>query len=301
MMRSLSIFCIAATALALTGCVLPPVVSLSDADPVTDGQEATLTPLVGASQRALLDEYRKATVEFLPQDHGVVDPPKKLPTEIPRVALRQATLQPVEQIPVNSSDQSTLEISRVALRQATLQPVGPTPILSTEQTPQRVSQPYRIKPLQDISLDITPPALFTEQQQPMALPQNEGAQALPMLAQEQPFARDDMVTAGYEWHPSVEGLEFCYQPLYFEEVNLERYGRSFGIVQPAVSAAMFVGRVPLLPYMTFARPARQCTMHPHWSLPGYKIPHWEKQPIVPSVTGSAAEVAALYGIILLIP
>ncbi len=273
MTRSLSIFCIATAALALTGCVLPPVVSLTDADPVTDGQEAALPPLVGASQRKLPDEYQKATVEFQPQDDAAIDPPKELPTEMPRVALRQATLQPVEQ----------------------------TPTLSTGQTPLRAAQPYRIKPLQDISLDITPPALFTEQQQPMPLPHNEGAQALPMLAQEQPFVRDDLVIAGYEWHPSVEGLEFCYQPLYFEEVNLERYGRSFGIVQPAVSAAMFVGRVPLLPYMAFSRPARRCTMHPHWSLPGYKIPQWEKQPIVPSVTGSAAEVAAIYGIILLIP
>ncbi len=293
MTRSFSIVCIASAALALTGCVLPPVVSLTDADPVVHGQEAALTPLVGSSQRKLLEEYQKATIEFQPQDNAAIDPPKELPTEMPRVTLRQATLQPVEQTPAISSHQTTPEIPRVALRQATLQPV--------EQTPARPVTAFRIKPLQDISLDITPPALFTEQQQPMPLPHNEGAQALPMLAQEQPFVRDDLVIAGYEWHPSVEGLEFCYQPLYFEEVNLERYGRSFGIVQPAVSAAMFVGRVPLLPYMTFARPARKCTMHPHWSLPGYKIPQWEKQPILPSVTGSAVEVAALYGIILLIP
>jgi hypothetical protein len=273
MTRLLSIFCVATAALALNGCVLPPVISLTDADPVIDGQEASLTPLEGASQRSLVDEYKKATVEFLPQDHTAIEPPKALPIEVPRVSLRQATLQPVE----------------------------PSPPPATESIATQAAPPFRRKRLQDISLDITPPALFTEQRQPMALPNNEGAQALPMLAQEQPFTRDDLVTAGYEWHPSVEGLEFCYQPLYFEEVNLERYGRSFGIVQPAVSAAMFVGRVPLLPYMAFARPARKCTMHAHWSLPGYKIPQWEKQPIVPSATGSAAEVAALYGIILLIP
>jgi hypothetical protein len=182
---------------------------------------------------------------------------------------------------------------RVSFRQAMLQPVEP-----------ENSQPLklqRVKPIQDISLDITPPTLVTEQNQPIALPQDEGATALPALAQDNPFTRGDLVAAGYQWHPSPAGLNFCYQPLYFEEVNLERYGRSHGILQPAVSAVAFYGRIPLLPYMAFARPARRCTMHAHWTLPGYKIGRWEPQPIVPSVTGSAAELAALYGIILLIP
>ena len=68
------------------------------------------------------------------------------------------------------------------------------------------------------------------------------------------------------------GLAFCYQPLDFEEVNLERYGRSFGILQPVVSGGQFYTRTALLPYHVFAQPARRCTYHPHWTLPGYKIP-----------------------------
>lgn len=42
----------------------------------------------------------------------------------------------------------------------------------------------------------------------------------------------------------------CHNPLYFEEINLERYG--YGCcecVQPAVSAAHFFATVPALPYM----------------------------------------------------
>ena len=39
----------------------------------------------------------------------------------------------------------------------------------------------------------------------------------------------------------------------------------------------------------------------HWTLPGYRIPQWEPHTIVPSLHGAAVEVAAIYGIVLLIP
>ena len=130
---------------------------------------------------------------------------------------------------------------------------------------------------------------------------NFAAEALPVLAQDQPFLRGQLIAAGYEWHPSPQGLNFCYQPLYFEDVNLERYGRSWGCLQPFVSAVHFYSKIPALPYMVFARPARRCTYHAHWTLPGYKIPFREPQPCSPSLAGAAAEVAVAYGIILLIP
>ncbi len=41
---------------------------------------------------------------------------------------------------------------------------------------------------------------------------------------------------------------FAYQPLYFEEVNLERYGRSCGPLQPAISGVRFFGTVASMPY-----------------------------------------------------
>src|SRR4029079_16006642 len=90
----------------------------------------------------------------------------------------------------------------------------------------------RDKPLSDISLDITPPQQVTDQNVAINLPQNFGAAALPILADERPFTRGDLAAAGFEWHPSAQGLSFCYQPLYLEEVNLERYGRSWGCLQP---------------------------------------------------------------------
>jgi hypothetical protein len=192
--------------------------------------------------------------------------------------------------------------------QPELLPIGPprsepSPLAAGMQEP-REGQPstqQRIKSILEISLDIRPPQIFNDQREAMAPPLDVAQTALPQLAQAEPFTRGDLAQSGYHWQPTPEGLWFCYQPLYFQEVNVERYGRSFGIFQPAVSVASFYGRVPLLPYMVFARPARQCTCPPHWTLPGYRIPEWERHEFVPSISGAAAESAAIYGLILLIP
>jgi hypothetical protein len=159
-----------------------------------------------------------------------------------------------------------------------------------------------IKTLQQISLDISPPAGGKDMVERIAPPTNYAAEALPLLAHQHPFVRGELIDAlGYDIEPVPDGLEICYQPLYFQELNAERYGRSWGVLQPAVSAANFYGRLPLVPYMLFSRPARRCTYHAHWELPGYHIPRREKNPLVISPAGGAAQTAALFGVILLIP
>jgi hypothetical protein len=165
----------------------------------------------------------------------------------------------------------------------------------------QLSTVQRIKPLSQISLDILPPTLYGDDRRPLPPPLDYAVDDLPRLAAERPFARGAAAEAGYVFHSAPTGLEFCYQPLMFEEVNAERYGRSLGVLQPVASMAAFYGRIPLIPYMTFARPARRCTYHAHWTLPGYKIPCWEWQQPNISAAGGAAEIAALYGIVLLIP
>ncbi len=216
--------------------------------------------------------------------------PAALP--LPIGAERSVVARHVERIEV-SPELQTIEPARVAFQRLPGEAApGPAEELWTLR---------RAKPLSEISLDITAPRLTNDELSAIPPPRDYATEALPVLAQEQPFTRGDLVAAGFEWHPSPEGLTFCHQPLYFEDVNLERYGRSWGVLQPAVSVAKFYGRIPALPYMVFAQPARQCTYHAHWSLPGYKIPVREHQPLVPSVHGGAAEVAVLYGLILLIP
>ncbi len=51
----------------------------------------------------------------------------------------------------------------------------------------------------------------------------------------------------------------CHRPLYFEDVQLERYGHSWNpVVQPFMSAAHFFISIPLLPYKMGLNPPNEC-------------------------------------------
>ncbi len=45
-----------------------------------------------------------------------------------------------------------------------------------------------------------------------------------------------------------------HQPLYFEDINLERHGYSYGVLQPVVSGTQFFATLPALPYLMTAQP-----------------------------------------------
>ncbi len=94
--------------------------------------------------------------------------------------------------------------------------------------------------------------------------------------------------------------EVPYQPLYFEQVNLERYGRNHGCLQPALSGARFFATIPLLPYAMTVHPPRQAYDW-HWPYAaGWGAPrvrewsplHWR---------GVAVEGAFMAGAAALIP
>ncbi|MBA2116217.1 hypothetical protein [Bremerella alba] len=61
----------------------------------------------------------------------------------------------------------------------------------------------------------------------------------------------------HDWYPMVamwEAPAFYHRPLYFEEVNLERYGHTHKHLQPVYSAAHFFGNTLALPYKMGAYP-----------------------------------------------
>ncbi|MCY2987773.1 MAG: hypothetical protein NTY19_07910 [Planctomycetota bacterium] len=95
-------------------------------------------------------------------------------------------------------------------------------------------------------------------------------------------------------------LNFCYNPLYFEEVNLERYGNSLPIVQPAVSAARFFGTMAILPYRLTAYRPHRCLYHDHHFRPGAAAPCEHAVPWL-RVDASLMEAYAIAGLIFLIP
>ena len=74
----------------------------------------------------------------------------------------------------------------------------------------------------------------------------------------------------YLWKAS--GL--CHKPLYFEQVQLERYGHSWGpYVQPLMSGAHFFCSVPLLPYKMGLQTPQECVYTLGYYRPGSCAPY----------------------------
>lgn len=94
--------------------------------------------------------------------------------------------------------------------------------------------------------------------------------------------------------------QVCYQPLYFEDPNLERCGQSHGVFTDAVSAAHFFGRIPMVPYLVTARPPERCVA----ALPDCPMcQRFGHDAYMPPPTGLsvATQSAAVVGLIFLIP
>lgn len=94
---------------------------------------------------------------------------------------------------------------------------------------------------------------------------------------------------------------FYHAPLYFEDAELERCGRSLGAFQPIISAAHFFGTVPLVPYKVAHHPPYR-TVRALEDCPSCGRYHcWDN--LFPQIDGPAAlfEAAAITGLIYLIP
>jgi hypothetical protein len=147
-----------------------------------------------------------------------------------------------------------------------------------------------LRPLTQVTLDIRPV--------PGAVPPDVAAHKFDQAGQvSQPTG------ACRPWHPSVfwwEAPATCHQPLYFEEINLERYGYSHGIAQPFLSAAHFFGTVPALPYLMSVDKPRECIYTLGHYVPGSRAPYHTHLP-PPSLRAGVAEAAVMTGLIFVLP
>lgn len=74
----------------------------------------------------------------------------------------------------------------------------------------------------------------------------------------------------YMWKAS--GL--CHKPLYFEQVQLERYGHCWGpIAQPLLSGVHFFGTLPVLPYKMGLKTPNECVYSLGYYRPGNCAPY----------------------------
>lgn len=93
----------------------------------------------------------------------------------------------------------------------------------------------------------------------------------------------------------------CHKPLYFEEVQLERYGHTAGpFRQPLLSGAHFIICLAGLPYQMAINPPTECQYPLGYYRPGDCAP-WMIQPIPLSLRGAAAEIGVALGMVYLIP
>jgi len=139
-----------------------------------------------------------------------------------------------------------------------------------------------LKPIEKISWDIRPEA---------------GELPKECSLERDPYTPRSFAMTTFHWKAS--GL--CHKPLYFEDVQLERYGHSWGpYLQPFVSGAHFFVTLPVLPYKMGMYPPHECMYTLGYYRPGNCAPYM-LDPIPLSVRGGLAEAGAVLGAVYLIP
>ena len=93
---------------------------------------------------------------------------------------------------------------------------------------------------------------------------------------------------------------YCHKPLYFEDWELERYGHSYGPLDPILSAAHFFTTLPVLPYKMGVELPWECVYPLGYYRPGSCAP-WTIPAVPISCRGLAVEAATVTGIVFLLP
>jgi hypothetical protein len=93
----------------------------------------------------------------------------------------------------------------------------------------------------------------------------------------------------------------CHGPLYFEEVNAERYGYTASyLLQPVISAGRFFLTIPALPYKMAVDRPHDCIYTLGHYRPGNCVP-WRANHLPLKVGAAIVEVGTIAGLIILIP
>jgi hypothetical protein len=107
-----------------------------------------------------------------------------------------------------------------------------------------------------------------------------------------------------QWTPTTmtwKASNLCHGPLYFEDVNLERYGHTHGpVLEPFVQSAHFFANIAVLPYKMGVHSPCECQYALGYYRPGNCAP-WIKPPVPISARGAIAQAATMTGLFWLIP
>lgn len=163
------------------------------------------------------------------------------------------------------------------------------PLMDREANAQRIYRPIG---------QVTVNTAFPPGETPRAMERHEGDPPPVVM----PLVGDRRLEGGwgdqmFNW----SATQFCHQPLYFEEVNLERYG--YGCrpcVQPLVSGAHFFLTVPALPYKMVVNPPRECVYTLGYYRPGDRVP-WQRNYLPWDTRAAVVEAGVAVGLVFLIP
>ncbi|MCG8653219.1 MAG: hypothetical protein MI861_25485 [Pirellulales bacterium] len=115
---------------------------------------------------------------------------------------------------------------------------------------------------------------------------------------------EQVAYAPRNWTPLTmtwKASNLCHNPLYFEEVNLERYGHTAGpVLQPAVSTAHFFANIAVLPYKMGVHAPNECQYALGYYRPGNCAP-WIVPPVPISLRGGLSQAATVTGLFWLVP
>jgi hypothetical protein len=147
---------------------------------------------------------------------------------------------------------------------------------------ERCPSPKDLKPIHELTTNIAP----TEGELPHDCPLGNAT-----------FQPRVFAPLTYAW--TASGL--CHKPLYFEDVQLERYGHMAGPwVQPFASAAHFFLTVPILPYKMGLETPNECLYTLGYYRPGNCAPYLF-DPLPLSVRGALFEAGAWVGGVFAFP
>jgi hypothetical protein len=98
----------------------------------------------------------------------------------------------------------------------------------------------------------------------------------------------------------VEPNYVCYQRLYFEQINSERYGWDLGFFQPILAVGKFYWDLAWLPYNVGTAPCRHYDCNSGYCLPGDPVPLMLYPPDI-SLTGTILETSTIVGLFMIFP
>ncbi len=117
------------------------------------------------------------------------------------------------------------------------------------------------------------------------------------LIEQQEYVPRNWIPSKVTWKAS----NLVHKPLYFEEVNLERYGQTVGpVLEPVISSAHFFANIAVLPYKMGVHLPYECQYPLGYYRPGDCAP-WIIPPVPLSLRGAIFQAGAVAGTFWAIP